>query len=80
MSDIGKVDVRNTGLGSYLLLMVGAHLKKLGVNKIQSIHLLSLAGKAQLDKAGLERAESYRLKQWQRGIAKNVRLAKKRFV
>lgn len=80
MSDAGKNTARNTGFGSYLLLIAGAHLKKLGIRKIQSIYLLSHSGKAQLDKAGLERAESYKLKKWQRGIAKNIRLAKKRLI
>jgi hypothetical protein len=71
---------KNTGLGSYLLLITGAHLKSNKFKLIKSFDALSRSGEAQLKKAGLTRTEEHSLTSWQRGIAKNVRFARKRLV
>jgi len=71
---------KNTGFGSYLLLAVAADLKKKGAQLIRSEVSLSFEGKGQLRKAELEHHKKYNINDWQRGIAKNVRFAKRRLI
>jgi len=71
---------KNTGLGSFLMLMASAHLKRNGILGVHSPFAPSLSGAGQLKKAGLEKNTFHKIDVWQKGIAKNVRFAKRKLL